>query len=111
MDKGILNKILEVKQLPSKFHELIEAYLCFNFIKKDEEKKLTQAFRFFDHKGKNRLSFYDFKKTFEENGIEVSKNQIQNIINILDSDGNNSIEYQEFLSQCVIKKVYIITKI
>lgn len=36
--KNYLNKLLEVKKLPSKFHELIEAYLCFNFIKKDEEK-------------------------------------------------------------------------
>ena len=43
MDKGILNKILEVKQLPSKFHELIEAYLCFNFIKKDEGKKINSS--------------------------------------------------------------------
>ena len=97
-DKGsILHKLLEVKKLPSKFHELIEAYLCYNFIKKDEEKKLTQLFRFLDHKGKNRLSFYDFDKTFKENGINVPKEKIQKMIDILDSDGNNSIEFQEFL--------------
>ena len=95
--KNYLNKLLEVKKLPSKFHELIEAYLCFNFIKKDEEKKLTQVFRYLDHRGKNRLSFYDFSKTFKENGINVSKKQIQNMIDIIDSDGNNTIEYQEFL--------------
>ena len=95
--KNYLNKLLEVKKLPSKFHELIEAYLCFNFIKKDEEKKLTQVFRYLDHRGKNRLSFYDFSKTFKENGINVSKHQIQNMIDIIDSDGNNTIEYQEFL--------------
>ena len=57
IDKSLLDKILQVKKLPSKFHELIEAYLCFNFIKKDEEKVLTNAFRIFDHKGKNRLSY------------------------------------------------------
>ena len=95
--KNYLNKLLEVKKLPSKFHELIEAYLCFNFIKKDEEKKLTQVFRYLDHRGKNRLSFYDFNKTFKENGINVSKQKIQNMIDIIDSDGNNTIEYQEFL--------------
>ena len=105
MDKGsILNKLFEVKKLPSKFHELIEAYLCFNFIKKDEEKKLTQLFRFLDHKGKNRLSFYDFDKTFKENGLEVPKEKIQKMINTLDSDGNNSIEYQEFLRALCDKK-------
>ena len=95
--KNYLNQLLEVKKLPSKFHELIEAYLCFNFIKKDEEKKWTQVFRYLDHRGKNSLSFYDFRKTFKENGINVSKQQIQNMIDIIDSDGNNTIEYQEFL--------------
>lgn len=58
---------------------------------------MTQVFRYLDHRGKNRLSFYDFSKTFKENGINVSKHQIQNMIDIIDSDGNNTIEYQEFL--------------
>ena len=107
MDKNILKKILEIKKLPSKFHELIEAYLCFNFIKKDEEKKLRQVFRYLDHKGKNRLSRHDFIKTFKENGMNVSDEQIQNIINALDSDGNNSIEYQEFLrAMCDKESLY-----
>jgi len=66
VDKKILKKLLEVKKLPSKFHELIEAYLAYNFLKKDEQKKLTQVFRYIDHKGKNRLSKIDFEKTFKE---------------------------------------------
>jgi calcium-dependent protein kinase len=107
MDKNILKKLLEIKKLPSEFHELIEAYLCFNFIKKDEEKKLRQVFRYLDHKGKNRLSRYDFIKTFSENGIDVSDGQIDNIIEALDSDGNNSIEYQEFLrAMCDKESLY-----
>ena len=107
IDKNLLKKILEVKKLPSKFHELIEAYLCFNFIKKDEEKQLTQAFRAFDHKGKNRLSYNDFRKTFEENGVDISKEKIFKIIDIIDSDGNNLIEYQEFLrAMCDKKELY-----
>ena len=107
IDKHLLKKILEVKKLPSKFHELIEAYLCFNFIKKDEEKQLTQAFRAFDHKGKNRLSYNDFRKTFEENGVDISKEKIFKIIDIIDSDGNNLIEYQEFLrAMCDKKELY-----
>ena len=107
MDKNILKKLLEIKKLPSEFHELIEAYLCFNFIKKDEEKKLRQVFRYLDHKGKNRLSRYDFIKTFSENGIDVSDGQIDNIMEALDSDGNNSIEYQEFLrAMCDKESLY-----
>ena len=107
MDKNILNKLLEIKKLPSEFHELIEAYLCFNFIKKDEEKKLRKVFRYLDHKGKNRLSRYDFIKTFSENKIDVSDGQIDNIMDALDSDGNNSIEYQEFLrAMCDKESLY-----
>ena len=97
MDKNLLKRLLEVKKLPSKFHELIEAYLCFNFISKDEEKELRKIFRYLDRKGKNRLLKSDFAKCFEENGINATDEQIQNIFNALDSDGNNSIEYQEFL--------------
>ena len=107
VDKNLLRKLLEIKQLPSKFHELIEAYLCFNFIKKDEEKKLRQVFRYIDHRGKNRLSRIDFEKTFEENGISATEEQIENLINVLDSDGNNSIEYQEFIrALCDQKSLY-----
>ena len=107
VDKNILRKLLEIKQLPSKFHALIEAYLAFNFLKKDEEKKLRQVFRFIDHKNKNRLSKIDFEKTFKENGINATDEQIQNMVNVLDSDGNNSIEYQEFLrATCDPKDLY-----
>ena len=97
VDKNILQKLLKVKQLPSKFHEFIEAYLCFNFIEKDEEKKLTQVFRLFDHNKKNRLSKKDFKETFKASGVSYTDEQIDNLFHNLDSDGNNSIEYQEFL--------------
>ena len=107
MDINILNKILKIKKLPSKFHELIEAYLCFHFIKKDEEKKLRQVFRYLDHTGNNRLSKKDFLLSFKENNMMVSKDQIKNILNVLDSDGNNSIEYQEFLrAMCDKESLY-----
>ena len=107
MDKKILNKLLQIKKLPSKFHELIEGYLCFNFISKDEQKKLTQLFRYLDRKEKNRLSIKDFTEKFQENGMNVSKEEIKNIFDALDSDGNNSIEYQEFLrGMCDKEKLY-----
>ena len=81
--------------------------MAFNFLKKDEEKKLRQVFRFIDHKNKNRLSKIDFEKTFKENGINATDEQIQNMVNVLDSDGNNSIEYQEFLrATCDPKDLY-----
>ena len=96
-DINILKNIINVKKLPSKFHEVMQAYLCFNFINKDEEKKLREVFRYLDRRDKNRIHLEDFEQCFKENNIDISKDEIKNILNVLDSDGNNSIEYQEFL--------------
>ena len=96
-DINILKNIINVKKLPSKFHEVMQAYLCFNFINKDEEKKLREVFRYLDRRDKNRIHLEDFEQCFKEKNIDISKDEIKNILNVLDSDGNNSIEYQEFL--------------
>ena len=95
--KEDIEKLLTIGKLPSKFHELIEAYLCYNFIDKEEEKNLRKLFRYFDRNEKNRLVENDFRYAFEANNIEYSDEDIKRIMEILDSDGNNSIEYQEFL--------------
>ena len=97
VDKEDIKKLLKIEKLPSKFHELIEAYLCFNFIPKEEENNLTKFFKYLDHKEKNRLIRSDFEKAFKDNNIEYTEEDIDRIIEASDSDGNNSIEYQEFL--------------
>ena len=97
VNKEEIKKLLKIEKLPSKFHELIEAYLCFNFISKEESNNLTKLFRYLDHKEKNRLIRSDFEKAFKDNNIEYAEDDIDRIIEALDSDGNNSIEYQEFL--------------
>ena len=95
--KEDIEKLLTIEKLPSKFHELIEAYLCYNFINKEEEKNLRKIFRYLDRNEKNRLVEDDFKFAFDSNNIEYVDEDINRIMEILDSDGNNSIEYQEFL--------------
>ena len=95
--KEDIEKLLTVEKLPSKFHELIEAYLCFNFMDKEEEKNLRKLFRYFDFNEENRLIKDDFEKAFKDNNIEYTEEDLDKIMDTLDSDGNNSIEYQEFL--------------
>ena len=96
-DLSILNKFIRLNKLPSKLHEVVVAYCCFNFINKEEEKQLRELFRFMDKDNKNNLSMEDFKRAFNEANIMVSKYELKKIMNILDSDGSNFIEYQEFL--------------
>ena len=102
---NILKRLISLKKLPSKLHEVVLAYCCFNYITKEEEKELRELFRFIDHDNKNKLTMQDFKRGFKEANIMVSSYEIKNIMNILDSDGSNLIEYQEFLRATCDKKL------
>ena len=104
-DLNILNRFIELKPLPSKLHEVVVAYCCFNFISTEEEKQLRELFRFMDHNNKNKLTMNDFKIAFNDAQILVSTAELKRILNILDSDGSNLIEYQEFLRATCDKKL------
>ncbi len=104
-DLSILKRFISLKRFPSKLHEVVTAYCCFNFISKEEEKQLRELFRFMDRDNKNKLSMQDFKKGFKAANIMVSSFELKNIMNILDSDGSNLIEYQEFLRATCDKKL------
>ena len=113
VDKEDIKKLLKIEKLPSKFHELIEAYLCFNFIPKEEENNLTKFFKYLDHKEKNRLIRSDFEKAFKDNNIEYTEEDIDRIMEALDSDGNtlillnirNSSEPCATRNPCIVMKI------
>ena len=96
-DLSILNKFFKLKKYPSILHKVVVAYCCFNFIDKEEERKLNELFRYLDQKKQKKLTLDDFKRGFKEAKISVSSFELKNIMNLLDTDGNNLIEYQEFL--------------
>ena len=96
-DLSILNRLINIKPSPSKFHEAINAFLCVNYINKDEEKRLREVFRYIDKDGRNILSKKCIDNCLKENGYLVTKEQLDEIVKNFDSDSNGTIEYQEFL--------------
>ena len=96
-DLSVLNNIYNIKPCKSKFHEAITAFLCVNYINKDEEKRLREVFRYIDKEGKNFLSKKSIDNCLKENGYLVTKDKLDYIIKSFDSDSNGTIEYQEFL--------------
>ena len=96
-DLSILDSIINIKPLPSKFHEAIVAFLCVNYINKDEEKRLREVFRYIDKEGKNFLTKKSIDNSLKENGYLVTNEKLDYIIKSFDSDSNGTIEYQEFL--------------
>ena len=96
-DLSVLSTIVNIKPLPSKFHETIVAFICVNYINKDEEKRLREVFRYIDKDGKNFLTKKSIEKCLKENGYLVTSEKLDYIIKSFDSDSNGTIEYQEFL--------------
>jgi calcium-dependent protein kinase len=96
-DLNILKKLLQYQKPISKFHEVMLAFICNNFISKDEEKKLRALFRYVDKSGKNALTTEDFLKCFKEINIPLNIKELNDILKIIDSNQNAIIEYQEFL--------------
>ena len=96
-DLSVLDILIKIKPPPSKFHEAITAFLCVNYISKDEERRLREVFRYIDKDSKNYLSQKSIENCLKENGYLVSKNKLNYILKSLDSDSNGTIEYQEFL--------------
>ena len=96
-DLNILKKLLQYEKPISKFHEAMHAFICNNFISKDEEKKLRALFRYVDKNDKNALTAEDFQRCFREIKIFLSIKEINEILKLIDSNQNAIIEYQEFL--------------
>ena len=96
-DLNILKKLIKYKNPTSKFHETMYAFICNNYITKDEEKKLRAVFRYIDKDDKNAIKKEDLKKCFKEININLEDEELNNIFKIVDSNQNNIIEYQEFL--------------
>lgn len=96
-DLSLLNKIVHLHYLPSKFHEAVFAYLSTNFVLTDEETKIRELFRYMDEGNKNLVSKDDVKRTLKEINITLSDEEIDKIFNYLDSNGSGYLEYQEFI--------------
>ena len=81
----------------SKFHEAVIAFLCVNFISKDEENNLRKLFRYMDKEGKNSISKKELKQSLEEIDIKITDEELDKIFETVDENGTGFIEYQEFI--------------
>ena len=97
IDVELLKNLLTLKKPRTKFHELINAYLCFNFIDENEERSLSILFKYIDQDHNNVISEDDIKNAFKKNNIVYTDEDIKNILYVFDYDQNNLIQYQEFL--------------
>ena len=105
-DLNILKRFINPIKYPSKFHEVVVAYLCVNFIPDEEEKALKTVFRYLDKENKSIITKDAMKQCLEEIDINIGDDQLQQIFDSIDEDGSGLIEYQEFIrNACDIQKL------
>ena len=96
IDINILNNLLNIQKPASKFHEVVIAYLSFNFISEEEKHKINFLFNYIDTDKDNKITEEDLITVFDKKGIKYTQEQIKHILYVLDYDLNNCIQYQEF---------------
>ncbi|CDH53071.1 mitochondrial substrate carrier family protein [Lichtheimia corymbifera JMRC:FSU:9682] len=87
------------------FHEF-KAYVC------DKERELWQLFQTIDRSGDGRLRPSDLETALRIKGIEVSREEFMDFMQLMDLDGNGVIDFHEFknflllLPQANMSEVY-----
>ena len=78
------------------------------FHKKEERKELLKQFQDWDKNGDGVLSRDEIIDGYRKTYGSVDENEIDNMIHIIDLDGNGVIDYNEFLN-CAINKEKIVS--
>ena len=95
--KILLNNLKKNARKTSKFYQIVLTYLSYNFADKEHLQRLRNIFYKIDLNMDGKLSREELKTAFKEAKIDLSKEELNNIIKCIDFDGNGYIEYEEFI--------------
>ena len=63
----------------------------------DPNEDIRQAFRLFDNDGSGQVSAAEFRKTLTTLGEQMSEEEVDEMMAVLDKDGDGNLNYEEFL--------------
>lgn len=64
---------------------------------KDSKEEILKAFRLFDEEDKGKITFRDLKRVSQELGENLTNQELQEMIDEADRDGDGEIDQEEFL--------------
>ena len=94
--KDALNSLISFSK-KSKFFQTVITYLTHNFISKEEETKLKTVFLTIDTDFDGKISKNELKETCQKFEINISEEELREIMKRVDFDNDNYIDYIEFL--------------
>ena len=68
---------------------------------------LRNTFISIDVNGDGRIQFPELKKALSTVGVEMTKEEADELMSNLDLNDNGSIDYTEFLAGCMRSKIYL----
>ncbi|RZC93594.1 hypothetical protein C5167_007633 [Papaver somniferum] len=63
----------------------------------NKEDRFKEVFRYFDGDGDGKISSLELRSYFESIGESLSHDEVQSVINDLDSDGDGLLSFQDFM--------------
>ena len=95
--KNVLNSLKNNARKTSKFYQIVLAYLSYNFQDKEHLQKLRNIFYKIDLNMDGKLSREELYIAYKEAKIDITKKELNKILDCMDFDGNGYIEYEEFI--------------
>lgn len=90
----------------SKFKKATLTYLASKLPEKYFD-DLRQIFIAADLNGNGKIEASEFRKVFDNIGVSYTQQDIQDLMDTLDTNNNGCIDYTEFLAGCMKAKIYL----
>ena len=76
---------------------MVLTFISYHF----DDNQLSRIFYKIDANTDGKITKEDLKNAYEEAGEKISKDELEEIINMVDFDKNGFIEYEEFIRVCI----------
>ena len=99
-EKKILENLKSQKERPI-FYQMVLSFISYHFKDTELLMELSRIFYKIDRNSDGKITIEDLTNAYEEAGEKINKNELEEIIKMVDFDRNGFIEYDEFIRVCI----------
>lgn len=99
-EKKILENLKNQKERPM-FYQMVLTFISYNFKDTELLMDLSRIFYKIDRNSDGKITKEDLTQAYEDAGEKIKKEELEQIIKLVDFDRNGNIEYDEFIRVCI----------